>query len=179
MQRRDLLRTLGAVATIPALAGLSTERLWALGVAAHGRQGALRTLSADQARSVGAIADLILPRTDIPGATDTGVVEFVDLLLTEWYSPTDRENLLYGLGYIDGEASARGGATFADLTPDAQAALATELDGATERPDPSAAATWRTLKGLTVYGYFTSKPVMQDVLKYKIWPGRWDACVPA
>ena len=176
MQRRDLLRALGAVATIPAFAGLSTERLWALGVAAHGRTGALRTLTAPEAASVGAIADLILPRTDTPGALDVGVVEFIDLLLTEWYAAGDRDNLLYGLGYLDGMASKQGARTFAELELAAQASLATTLDTTKNPPPRSAAATWRTLKGLTIYGYFTSKPVMQDVLKVKVWPGRWDGC---
>jgi len=178
MQRRDLLRAFAAVATIPAFTGLSSERLWALGVAAHGRTGALRTLTAPEAASVGAIADLIIPRTDTPGALDVGVVEFIDLLLTEWYAASDRDNLLYGLGYLDGLASKDGARTFAELGPAAQAALATTLDSASDPAIPSAAATWKTLKGLTVYGYFTSKPVMQDVLKVKVWPGRWDGCVP-
>ncbi|HET9152252.1 MAG TPA: gluconate 2-dehydrogenase subunit 3 family protein [Gemmatimonadales bacterium] len=178
MQRRDLLRTLSAVATFPVFAGLSSERLWALGVAAHGRTGALRTLTPPQSATVSAIADLILPRTDTPGALDAGVTDFIDLLLTEWYPAADRDNVLYGLGYIDGEASAQGAKTFAELAADAQATLATRLDTARDHPQPSAAATWRTIKGLTIYGYFTSKPVMQDVLKVKIWPGRWDACIP-
>jgi hypothetical protein len=178
MQRRDLLRALGAVATMPAFAGLSVERLWALGVAAHGRTGALRTLTAPEAASVGAIADLILPRTDTVGALDVGIVDFVDLLLTEWYTSDDRDNLLYGLGYIDGLSAKSGARTFAELTPDSRAALATTLDTVQKPPTPSAAASWRTLKGLTIYGYFTSKEVMQDVLKVKVWPGRWDGCVP-
>lgn len=178
MQRRDLLRALGAVATMPAFAGLSAERLWALGVAAHGRTGALRTLTPPEAASVGAIADLIIPRTDTIGAMDVGVVEFVDLLLTEWYAAEDRDNLLYGLGYIDGMSSKYGARTFAELTPESRTALATSLDTIEKPPTPSAAATWRTLKGLTIYGYFTSKDVMQDVLKVKVWPGAWDGCVP-
>jgi hypothetical protein len=162
---------------MPAFAGLSAERLWALGVAAHGRTGAFRTLTTPEAAAIGAIADLIIPRTDTIGALDVGVVEFVDLLLTEWYASDDRDNLLYGLGYMDGMSSKFGARTFAELRPENRSALATALDTAEKPPTPSAAATWRTLKGLTIYGYFTSKEVMQDVLKVKVWPGRWDACV--
>jgi hypothetical protein len=178
MQRRDLVRALGAAATIPAFAGLSPERLWALGVAAHGRTGRLRTLSSAEASTVAAVADLILPRTDTPGAADVGVVEFVDLLLTEWYSARDRDDLQDGLGLIDGLASSHGAASFAALDSAAQAELATALDGAKDPPARTAERAWHTLKGLTIYGYFTSKPVMQDVLKVKVWPGRWDGCVP-
>ncbi len=179
MQRRDLLRALGAAAAIPAFGGLSAERLWALGVAAHGRTGALRTLSGPEAATVRAVADLIIPRTDTPGALDVGVVDFIDLLLTEWYADADRSNLLYGLGYLDGLALAHGAEAFAELAPATQAQIAAMLDGQSNPLPRSAAATWRTLKGLTIYGYFTSKAVMQDVMQVKIWPGRWEGCMAA
>jgi hypothetical protein len=77
-----------------------------------------------------------------------------------------------------------------------QLALLEGLDAATTRPpapDPaspeapkpappapgSAEATYANLKRLTLYGYFTSKPVMTTVLRTNIWPGRYDGCVPA
>jgi hypothetical protein len=34
------------------------------------------------------------------------------------------------------------------------------------------------LKELVIHGYFTSKPVQQDILKFVIVPGRYDPDVP-
>jgi hypothetical protein len=198
MERRDALRLIGSAAAIPVFSGLGAERLWAIAESTHLR--ATRTagaaLDAHQLETVAVIAEHILPRTDTPGARDAGVPEFVDLLLAEWYDETERGNFLAGLAAIDASSRVAGGGSFVGLGTVEQLALLEGLDAATTRPpapDPaspeapkpappapgSAEATYANLKRLTLYGYFTSKPVMTTVLKTNIWPGRYDGCVPA
>jgi hypothetical protein len=198
MERRDALRLIGSAAAIPVFSGLGAERLWAIAESTHLR--AARTagaaLDAHQLETVAVIAEHILPRTDTPGARDAGVPEFVDLLLAEWYDETERGNFLAGLAAIDASSRVAGGGSFVGLGTVEQLALLEGLDAATTRPpapDPaspeapkpappapgSAEATYANLKRLTLYGYFTSKPVMTTVLKTNIWPGRYDGCVPA
>lgn len=178
MERREVLRLLGGVAAVPALSGLSAERLWALGRDTHERaNGSPRALTAHQLRTVSTIADIILPRTATPGATDVGVPAFVDLMLAEWYAPSDREAFLAGLADLDARAgkARQGAGTFLDLRPSERRALVETLDGAKGAPD-SAESAFATLKHLTVYGYFTSREVMVKVRKVPIWPGRFDGC---
>jgi hypothetical protein len=198
MERRDALRLIGSAAAIPVFSGLGAERLWAIAESTHLRAaGAAGTaLDAHQLETVAAIAEHILPRTDTPGARDAGVPEFVDLLLSEWYDETERGNFLAGLAAIDASSRVAGGGSFVGLGTVEQLALLEGLDAATTRPpapDPaspeapkpappapgSAEATYANLKRLTLYGYFTSKPVMTTVLRTNIWPGRYDGCVPA
>jgi len=176
MHRRDVLRVLG-VAAIPPLIGLDPESLYALAGTIHGRGSsrAPRALSAQQAALVGQVADLILPRTDSPAATDVGVPAFIDLLLDEWYSPEQRARLLRGIDAIDRLARAEG-ASFGSLSAEKRAEIATRLDSAADRPPGSAKSAFRELKGLAIYGYFTSERVMEDVLHYPIVPGRYGAC---
>ena len=83
MQRREMLRLLGSLGATSALASLPGEKLWAIGTGAHQRAagGSLRVLDQKASEAVARIADLILPRTDTPGALDAGCVEFIDLLL--------------------------------------------------------------------------------------------------
>jgi gluconate 2-dehydrogenase gamma chain len=181
MDRRDALRLIGTAAAIPVFAGMSAERLWAIAADAHGRSGSVRgrVLDAHQLDTVATIAEYILPRTDTPGARDAGVPGFVDLLLAEWYDEQERTELLQGLAAIDASSRAAGGKDFIALAAAGQIAVLQALDGAAARPPASAEAAYATLKGLTIYGYFTSRPVMTTVLKSVIWPGRYHGCVPA
>jgi glucoside 3-dehydrogenase (cytochrome c) hitch-hiker subunit len=192
MNRREVLGILGRAAVVPMLAPLSPESRLAFGRALHARLGAgrdLRTLDAHQNATVTRIAELILPETDTPGATTVKVNEFIDLLLTEWYSAEDRDRLLAGLADIDVRSRQAYGAPFVEVSADQQTALLTSLDGERgdggrrrrEAGEPSEATAERAfarLKALTIYGYFTSEIVVRDVLHHKVIPGRDDGCVP-
>lgn len=174
MHRRELLRLLGAGALLPFVPP-SLERAIQFGREAH--QAALlrdlEALSAAQAQLVTTLADLILPRTDTPSASDVGVTPFIDLLLARWYPDDERDAFLAGLAAIDSLA----GGSFAALAPERQAEILTRIDGAKGEPG-SAEAEFRRLKSLTLYGYFTSEKVVKEVTREPLIPGRFDGCVP-
>src|SRR5579863_3079345 len=79
------------------------------------------TLNPHQEATTKVMAELILPRTETPGATDVGVTEFIDLMLTEWYDEQDRTRFLNGLEDVDLRAKALFGKNFVDGSPDQQA----------------------------------------------------------
>lgn len=181
MHRREALRLIAGAATIPVLAGLDADRLWAVAEGTHtrARRGAARALNAHQLETVAVISELIIPRTDTPGARDAGVPEFVDLLVAEWYFEPERGSFIQGLSAIDARSVAAGGAPFIQLDSAGQQAVMQALDGA-ENPAPaSAESAFATIKRLTVYGYFTSKAVATTLVIPNIWPGRYDGCIPA
>ncbi|MGC1450745.1 MAG: gluconate 2-dehydrogenase subunit 3 family protein [Candidatus Sulfotelmatobacter sp.] len=60
-----------------------------------------RTLDPHQDATVKAMAELILPRTDMPGATDVNAGGFIDLILTEWYDEQERTRFLDCLAEVD------------------------------------------------------------------------------
>lgn len=179
MQRRELLRLLGGAVTLPALVGLSPERLLALGRAAHlqGTGGAGSGLQARASEMIAVVAELILPESDTPGAGVVGVPAFIELMRTEWQTDDERRNFLAGLDDLDRRSRAAGAALFLELPPDAQGRLLTQLDADTGAPD-SAQTSFATLKSLAVYGYFTSERIMTEVLKTPMIPGRYDGCAP-
>jgi hypothetical protein len=59
-----------------------------------------RVFSPDEMKRVATLVDLIIPRTDTPGASDAHVPEFIDRKLS--LDPTLKERFLSGLRAFDG-----------------------------------------------------------------------------
>jgi hypothetical protein len=178
MRRREVVRFLGAALALPFLRR-GAEAAIQLGQSLHERLGDVpfRTLNRDQQALVTNIAEMIIPETDTAGATSVKVPEFIDLILTEWASDDERRDFLAGLVDIDTRASALGSTRFVALPAAKKVELLTALDGATAEKT-GAAFAFRRLKALTVYGYFTSLPVEQDILKMQMFFNGYQGNVP-
>jgi hypothetical protein len=178
MRRREVVSFLGAALALPFLPR-NAETAIRLGESLHRRIGDVpfRTLNREQQALVTTIAEMIIPETDTPGATSVKVPEFIDLILTEWASDEERATFLAGLADIDAHAAALGTARFVDMAPAGRLELFTTLD--VKRTDKTGAghAVVR-LKTLTVYGYFTSRVVQQDILKTRMFFNGYDGNVP-
>ncbi|MFL5633799.1 MAG: gluconate 2-dehydrogenase subunit 3 family protein [Gemmatimonadaceae bacterium] len=178
MQRREVVRFLGAALALPFLPrGL--DAAITLGKDLHARLDDVpfRTLNPAQQALVTNIAEMIIPETDTPGATRVKVPEFIDLILTEWASDEERTNFLAGLADIDARSMTIGNAKFVNLTELQKTELLTTLDKA--RNDKAGGGlAFERLKALTVYGYFTSKPIQQDVLKTQMFFNGYNGNVP-
>jgi hypothetical protein len=178
MRRREVVRFLGAALALPFLPS-GADAAIQLGESLHERLGDVpfRTLDRDQQALVTNIAELIIPETDTPGATSVRVPEFIDLILTEWASDDERGVFLTGLGDIDSRASAMGSPRFVGLPAAKKLELMSALDSAREEK-AGAPFAFRRLKALTVYGYFTSKRVEQDILKMQMFFNGYQGNVP-
>jgi gluconate 2-dehydrogenase gamma chain len=131
-------------------------------------------LTPDQALTLEAAAELIMPATDTPGAKAAGVPQFIDRAVGDWCTPAQAKVLRDGLDGLDADAKAEHGSAFAELTSPLQTALLTRYDepGGPKRPFMAA------LKELTTIGYFTSKPGATIALRYDPVPGAYHGCVP-
>ncbi len=175
MHRRDLLRLFaaaaGALPFVPESAGEATE----IGQRLHhrGRFAAPDgILDGAQARLVSALADVILPRTHMPGANDVDVTGFIGHLLGEWYEWDDAQTFLAGLAALDDRARLRHGASLVALGEERRIDLLGDVDRE-EGPPGTPAASWARLKSLVMYGYLTSERVMKEVAAYPLVPGRF------
>src|SRR5687768_5595137 len=61
-------------------------------------------LTQPQGNLVSQIAGIIIPKTETPGALETGVPSFIDLMLKVVYSKEDQERYLAGLEEFDKRA---------------------------------------------------------------------------
>jgi gluconate 2-dehydrogenase gamma chain len=191
MNRRDALRLLATGAALQLapdnlLAALREAR------ALLGTQTTVRTLDRHQHATITAIAELIIPRTDTPGATDVRVAEFIDLIVTEWYDAEERAHFLNGLADVDARTQGLFGRNFVDSSPGQQTQILTVLgqqmseeadalqDHARQYRDSPLEPNenfYYMVRGLTLMGYYTSEAGATRELDFKIIPGRFDGCV--
>jgi hypothetical protein len=178
MRRREVVQFLGAALALPFLPR-SAEAAIKLGEQIHRRLGDVpfRTLNPAQQKIVTQIAEMIIPETDTPGATSVHVPEFIDLILTEWMSDEEKAAFLTGLSDMDVQAAAMGSPHFVDIAEAKRGEFLTGLDA--KRPNKAGAEhAFARIKALTVYGYFTSKTVQQDVLKTQMFFNGYNGNVP-
>lgn len=192
MHRRRALQVLGSLAALPALdvvtrrGLLSAADLAELGARAHAtaqRTAAPRVLSPEQYQSVVTAAEIIIPRTSTPGATDANVADFIDVMLADWYAPEDRDRFLAGLAALDARADASCGGAFLTCSDAQRLALLTDIDHevATLRETDARAANehwFGMLKFLTVWGFYTSRVGIVEELQQDLLPGYYDGDVP-
>ena len=187
MRRRRALEIIGAAAGAPLLVpGGAVAQALALGERIRAQVGPVggappATLTPAQARAMTALAEVVIPRTDTPGASEAGVTAFVDALLTGWLDAPDRDRFLAGLDEVDPIARAAHGADFADCTPAQQTDLVARLDEDLDRrrQDPDVDETqifFYDVKRFTLAGYFTSQVGLRT-LGYRIIPGAFEGCV--
>src|SRR5687767_6119520 len=72
-------------------------------------------LSAEQATLVTQLSDIIIPKTDTPGASDVGVPSFIDLILKDIYSKEDQDRFITGLQAFDEGAKTAHSDIFVEL----------------------------------------------------------------
>lgn len=187
MERRALLQWLVATGGLAAMHRLSAQDLDALGAEGHARAaigGAPpAALTAQESRTIAAVAECIIPRTETPGATDARVADFVGVMLRDWYPASDAVRLREGLAALDATSRARFGAAYAEVSVAQQVQLAQQFDDEVtalrRSADGRADGHWfAMLKYLTVWGYCTSEVAMRDVFHNIERPMRYDGAAP-
>jgi len=190
MHRRDALRIFAAGAVLPAF----TPHLVALLRQAQPPPGyVLRTLTPHLNDTVVAMIDQIIPATDTPGAKGARVNEFIDVILTEWATPEERNRFLAGLADIDKQSQSLYGKSFPEATPEQQLVQLRAVDDAVmsnrtvrphhgntvPKPDAQLEGNfWEVFKRITVHGYYTSEIGYSQELRLQIIPGAQHGCTP-
>jgi len=143
-------------------------------------------LSDEQGAMVTEVAEIMIPRTETPGAADMGVPAFIDTMLKDVYGAEDQQRYIAGLKEFEAQSQSQHGHTFLALEPEQRIALVQSVHDAaieaqrkasqprSERRRPFILMT----KELTLLGFFTSEAGATQVLQYLPIPGVLHACIP-
>jgi hypothetical protein len=164
---RDLLLLSTAVATMPSC--IRGE---------EGREASLGNLSLakGQKETLSALADLIIPRTDTPGAVDLNADGFALLMADECFRPEQRELFKKGLDAFEAAVKKSKGRSLPELDGSARTGFLEELDGGVLSEEAS--SFLKVYRALVVRGYTESEHFLTRVRPYELVPARYRGCVP-
>ncbi len=109
------------------------------------------------------IAEIMIPRTDTPGAADAEVAAVVDGLMLTWAIEPTRAQFKRALAALDANANANHGAFYTSLMPTERVALIEAIDTAafSETP-PDDAEDYKRMKELIFRVFYTSEEGSAD-----------------
>ena len=132
--------------------------------------------SAEQRALVSAISERIVPTTDTPGAIAAGVPAFMEMMLADWYEPTDRQEFMNGLGVFEGSARIQFAKPFAEIAPEEQDLVLTQA--MTGKIQGLPISFFEHCRQLVVLGYYTSEIGCKQERVYLPVPGHYDGKYP-
>jgi hypothetical protein len=144
--------------------------------------------TAEQKNLVSEIAEIIIPKTDTPGAKDANVGEFIETMIKDCYPAKDQNRFAAGLKELEDK-------NFLKASPDEQTSILTSMEKAAieeiakvkeekkkyteagKEYSDAGVPFFRLFKELTLLGYFTSEEGATKSLEYVPVPGRYDGCI--
>jgi len=122
-----------------------------------------KVLNAHQLRTVGVLSELIIPKTDTPGALDVHVDRFIDSVLAE-AAPAERDQFLKGLAWVDARSRALFKQDLVTATPAQQTDLLTRLAAAGSQEAGAGLDFFTAIKSMTITGYYTTQIGLEQEL---------------
>jgi hypothetical protein len=166
MNRRDAVTQvawiLGGVLSAPTIQAMN--RWQELGLTSTHRTGTF--LTETQHEIMARVAELIIPRTDTPGAIDVGVPDFMEVMLRDCYKKPALDTFLTGVDGLEKKG-------FLTLSTDAQTATLKQIEADTQKD--SGPSFWLITKELTLLGYYTSEAGIKASFDYQPIPGKFEA----
>ena len=140
-------------------------------------------ITGDQEALLSEIVQTIIPATDIPGAKDLNVHQFVLRMVDDCYDTENQQKFVTGLLHVEESTKKRFDKSFEDCTTEERITFFKEL---AEKKEPEMMsdgkesqlpAFYSLTKRHTIQGYMSSEYIMTKVLVHNMIPGRFDGCV--
>ena len=175
--RRDALKALLAISATGALAACKDGSASEGEAKAKPSRKAAAKLNASQMATLSAIANVIIPTTDTPGAIEAGVPSVVADLYENWGDDDYRNYWSAGLDGLATHFRKEGGQPFGNMSPKQQVRLLGQYDEKAFAGD-GFGGFYRDMKSTVATAYYMSEPGATEELAYEAVPGDWKGCVP-
>ena len=129
------------------------------------------------------VAETIIPKTSTAGAKEAEVGKFMTIMVNDCYNETDQKIFTEGIKKLDDACNKMHGHSFMKAEPAHRKELLVSLDKEAKeymknkkKEDPN--HYFIMMKQLTLVGYFSSKPGLEQNFNYQSVPGKYDGAVP-
>ena len=171
--RRGLLKIIGAIGATCAHP-FSGDELFGRTVEEHAHEiasaqpaPAITFFRDNDFKTISQISELIIPKTDTPGAIEAGVPYYIDRLVAT--NIAHQQQIADGLRWLEDRSKDLAGKQFLELSEEQRLAILEPLCKLGDAGDFTARSTqffW-LLKNLTDDGYYTSQAGLMEELGYK------------
>jgi len=141
----------------------------------------------DKKPIIAELAEIIIPRTDTPGARDAGVQDYVINVMLNCASVKEQNRFISGIQEIEDYASDKFGKDFLKCTLKEKSEALKHIAEHAGYSSPIlnkindrflGAPFYPKFKSLVVEGFCLSKPGATQALAYDYIPGSYEACIP-
>lgn len=145
-------------------------------------------LTDEEKRFVSTLADMILPRTDTPGALDVKADMFIDKVIAHVFDEEGQKSMRDSISKFNADCKANFGDAFVNLSDKDRAKVLRQEEEKRGLFNQSVWGTavgfqepvgfYRSLKSMVLWAYFSSEKVGKQVLNYDPVPGVYKGCIP-
>lgn len=146
-------------------------------------------LTDDQALFISAFVDTLLPATETPGALNVNADIFIDRFFEKVYDRDAKQQASNDIDQLNAGAVIKYGDTFVNLNSDERKRYLIDREKESGKFRKSVWGTpvgdqneppgfYKSLKSLTLWAYFSSEKVGEEILLYDPVPGVYRGCIP-
>ena len=193
MNRREFLQCTailfsGATASQLGFALNGEQRTFLAGAPNYSDQK-LSYLTPEQRSTLAAMTEIIIPRTETPGAIDAGVAHYIEMMVQQWMNEQERQIFDEGLAKLMNSVQEKFDKPFEQLDSKTQLAIMEDMEEAASdsswydmgnimRDFISDAPFICQVKELTIWGFFTSEVGGTQVLRFNPMPMTFESDIP-
>lgn len=145
-------------------------------------------LSEKEALFISKFVDIILPRTETPGALDVKVDMFLDKVFAKTYNEEAQQRIRADIAQFNANCKQKFGDEFIALSKADQISVLKEAEANSGKFNGSVWGTavgkqepvgfYRSLKSMAIWAYVSSEEIGEKVLSYDPIPTVYQGCIP-
>ncbi|MRI00058.1 gluconate 2-dehydrogenase subunit 3 family protein [Kriegella sp. EG-1] len=141
-----------------------------------------------EAQTIATLVDMILPKTDTPGALEMKVDIFIDTVVAKGYDENGQQDMRKNIAKFNEDCEVNYGAIFTELNEADRIKVLKNEEVASGKfnlsiwgktiGEQKPVGFYRSLKAMAIGAYLTSEEIGKNVLNYDPVPGKYEPCKP-